>query len=65
MTKNRYAEYKNLPGYEILNIGLKDLKNKKVSASSVLLKLASPRLNYLGVELAVSPKTLTNVNYQH
>lgn len=49
--KNPGPGFQNIPGAELVQQGMKDLQDGKVTAESLLLQIASPRLEALGISL--------------
>jgi len=55
----------DLPGSELLQAGLDDLREGRVTESSLLVELAAPRLRPLGIEIEAPASTDAGESPEH
>jgi hypothetical protein len=56
---------RDLPGSELLQVGLDDLRAGRVTESSLLVELAAPRLRPLGLEIQEMPESTDGESAEH
>jgi hypothetical protein len=66
MTSNEVLDPK-IPGSDIVSKGLEDIRNQRITAYSLLLQVAAPRLKRLGIDIPILPgiKNPEEVPYEH
>jgi len=55
MSASDEDRFARLPGGDLLSVGLRDLANGKVTECSLLLSIAAPRFQNLGLHIPVLP----------
>jgi len=66
MTSNEVLDPK-IPGSDIVAKGLEDIRSQRITAYSLLLQVAAPRLRRLDIEIPILPgiKNPEDVPYEH